>query len=396
MRWLRWTILLVLCVGVAVGVAWVSSSGAVRQWRLRRMTLAQLEKLWAEQQREDPLLYTELGKRLNRAKRYGDAAAVLRTAVLLEEDSAEVYAELGLALSRSGHPVEAEVMSRRALEINKDQPLAHYVLGNLYGKAKLWEHAIREFETTVRLEPKNHEAWYWLAQCYGVSYQQDKKFAIMQKLVKEHPQVAKYHQSLGASYLYYGRLEEAERHLRRALELDPQDVDTRLFYGRALAEKADAPQRFSQAERELKAVLKAMPQSVDAHVAMGILHFRRGEYARAIRMLERAMQLGNYEEKTLFFLGQSYLRLGRLQDGKRTIERYQQISDQSRTLQHLENRILNAPDDLDARLRLAELYHKTGQFQRALFQLREILQRQPRHKEAQQKLMEWEKSSVPQ
>jgi tetratricopeptide (TPR) repeat protein len=260
----------------------------------------------------------------------------------------------------------------------------------------LWEHAIREFETTVRLEPKNHEAWYWLAQCYGVSYQQDKKFAIMQKLVKEHPQVAKYHQSLGASYLYYGRLEEAERHLRRALELDPQDVDTRLFYGRALAEKADAPQRFSQAERELKAVLKAMPQSVDAHVAMGILHFRRGEYARAIRMLERAMQLGNYEEKTLFFLGQSYLRLGRLQDGKRTIERYQQISDQSRTLQHLENRILNAPDDLDARLRLAELYHKTGQFQRALFQLREILQRQPRHKEAQQKLMEWEKSSVPQ
>jgi tetratricopeptide (TPR) repeat protein len=393
MRFLRWTILLVLILSATAAAAWLWSSDAMTKRRLRRMTLPQLEKLWAEQKREDPLLYAELGKRLNQARRYADAAAVLRSAVLMKSDTAELYAELGLALSRSGQPVEAEVMCRRALELKKDMPLAHFVLGNLYGKAKLWEHAIREFETTLRLEPENDEARYWLAQCYGVSYQQDKKLAIVEKLVKEHPQVAKYHQSLGASYLYYGRLDEAERHLQTALKLDPKDLDTRLFYGRALAEKADSPQRFQQAERELRAVLNTAPQSVDAHAALGVLHFRQGRFARAAEELERATKLGNYEEKTLFFLGQSYLRLGRLPDGKKTLERYQRVSDQSRTIQHLENRILNAPDDLPARLRLAQLYHATGQFGRARFQLQEILQRQPDHKEAQQKLTQWERSS---
>jgi predicted Zn-dependent protease len=158
-----------------------------------------------------------------------------------------------------------------------------------------------------------------------------------------------------------------------------------------LAEKADTPQRFQRAERELQTALRTLPRSADVQVAMGVLYFRRGKFDRAAARLENAMRLGNYEEKALFFLGQSYLRLGRLQDGKKILDRYQQISDESRAIQHLENRILHAPDDLAARLRLAKLYRATGQLGRARFQLNEMLQRQPEHKDAKRELSALEK-----
>jgi thioredoxin-like negative regulator of GroEL len=91
---------------------------------------------------------------------------------------------------------------------------------------------------------------------------------------------------------------------------------------------------------------------------------------RARVELETATRLGNFEDRTLLLLGQTYQRLGRAEDGRRMLAAYRRATDLSRSIVHLENRLHNAPNDRAARLRLAHLYDADGQPERAAYQRR--------------------------
>jgi Flp pilus assembly protein TadD len=393
-------VLLVACLLAALVLArwWASRSEAVFQARLQEAPLAELQKI-ARERDWDPQVFYWLGARLTTEGRHKEATEALTRSVKLNPGSAAARAALGLALARTERPGEAEEQLREALTIDPKLQFAHFALGNLYGKYGRWGTAAEALKVASRLNPDDLEAQYLLALCYGELFQEDKKLEILERLVRRAPDEVRFLRSLGIVYLFFGKFAQAEAMYRRILAQTPDDLETRYLLGRALAEQASTPEAFASAEQVLKGVAAEAPENPQVHLALGILHFRRNEPAAAVSALEKAVRLGITETKTYNYLGQAYMRAGRTEDAKRTLEKFQKLASTNRTISHLENRILNLPEETAAqkqekvalRLRLAQVYLDSGNLPHVQDQLRLIAEKDPSNPEARKLEREYDR-----
>jgi tetratricopeptide (TPR) repeat protein len=349
-------------------------AGERRQERLREMSADQLQRL-AAQQPNNPEINYWLGARLSAERRDREAVPALERSLIGNPNSAAARAAYGLALARTGHPTAAEAQLKRAIEIDPKLQFAHFCLGNLYGGFARWGEAATELKSAVDLDPNDTEAQYLLATTYGETFQEDKKMEILEALVRRDPHDIRFLKSLGYVYVFFGKFAQAETVYRNILAQTPDDQEAHYLFGRALAEQANTPEEYAVAERELTGVVAKVPNNPGVHLALGILHFRRNEPAKAVSELERAIKLGVTENKALLYLGQAYGRVGRAADAKRTLDRFQHLASTNRDISQLENRLFNRPDDRDARLRLIRISMGNHDYQRALDHLNLLLEK---------------------
>ncbi|HZO87828.1 MAG TPA: tetratricopeptide repeat protein [Chthonomonadaceae bacterium] len=368
-----WVFILAGCVGVATGLAlwWNVRADARFQAHLQSASLEELQRL-AKERDWDPEVYYFLGTKLTESGRHREAVNALARSAALNPHSTAARAALGLALARTDHPAEAEAVLRQAIALDPRQAWPHFALGNLYGRYERWAKAADEFEAVLKLKPDDPETAYLLGQCYGELFQEDKKMDLLERAVKRDPNNPRYLKSLGNVYIFFGRFKQAEEAFRRVAQLTPDDQENRYMLGRALAEQANSPEAFAVAEQELTSVVAKVPKNPSVHLALGILYFRRNDAAKAIKELELAQKLGITEHKAWLYLGQAYMRVGRTKEGKKTLAEFQRGATIARNVSQLENRLLNAPDDTEARLRLIRTYIDDHDYQRALNHLRVI------------------------
>ncbi len=322
----------------------------------------------------DPVIWYWLGTRLTAEGRHKQAVQALSRSVELNPKSAVAHAALGLVLARTDQPQPAEEELRQALALSPQLQFAHFALGNLYGKYNRWEQAETELKAASEENPDDLEANYLLATCYGNLFQEDLKMEVLERLVKRAPNDIRFEKSLGYVYLFFGKFVQAEATYRHILSQAPEDQETHYLLGRALAEQAGSPEAFAVAEHELKGVAASAPDRPGTFLALGILYFRKNEPARAVPELERAIRQGIMEQKTWLYLGQSYMRLGRIAEGKRTLDKFQHDAGVKRTVTQLENRLLNTPGDTDVRLRLIHISMDDHKYSRALNHLSLLLE----------------------
>jgi tetratricopeptide (TPR) repeat protein len=357
---------------------------------LRQASIPQLMGI-AARNGNDPTVWYWLGVKLTQAGNNRRAAQALDRSLTLNPNSGPARATLGLALARAGYPREAEAQLLEAARRDPKLEFTYFTLGSLYGKYKRWEQAVAALKTATALNPNDREAQYLLAQAYGEISLEDRKMDVLESLVKQEPDNIQYLKSLGYVYIFFGKFSDAEQTYRRILKLQPDDQETHYLLGRALAEQANTPEAFAVAEKELKAVVVKVPYEPGIYLALGILYFRRNEPARAVPELERAIKLGVREHKTWLYLGQSYMRVGRTAEGRRTLADFQRSTSISRAISQLENRLLNTPDDTpehkqertEVQLRLIRVYMEDKNYSRALSHLRSILEREPKNTQAQ-------------
>ena len=139
----------------------------------------------------------------------------------------KINESLGELLLRRGALAEAVECLKEALEHEQYSWIGHYMLGTTYAKMYDWRRAHDEFVMAVEMDPNEPRAWH---MC-------------------------------GESLLALHKLDEAERYLRKALELNPQ--------------------------------------LTDAVVDFGFLFLRRGDYQRARELFEQALQLEPHHSKAL-------------------------------------------------------------------------------------------------
>jgi tetratricopeptide (TPR) repeat protein len=348
---------------------------------LREAGLPELMAI-ASRRGNDPVIWYWLGTRLTAEGRHKQAVQALSRSVSLNPKSAAAHAALGLVLARVDRPQPAEEQLKQALALNPQLQFAHFALGNLYGKYNRWEQAETELKAASEESPDDLEAHYLLATCYGNLFQEDLKMELLERLVKRAPDDIRFEKSLGYVYLFFGKFAQAEATYRHILSLAPNDVETHYLLGRALAEQASSPEAFAIAERELKGVAAGAPDRPGTYLALGILYFRRNEPARAVPELERAIRQGIMEQKTWLYLGQSYMRLGRIAEGKRTLDKFQHDASVKRTVTQLENRLLNTPGDTEVRLRLIHVSMDDHKYRRALNHLSILLEQKKNDVEA--------------
>ena len=214
----------------------------------------------AEDSRHGEALYL-LGLALVSAGRADEALATFERLITLFPGVALAWIARGNALSNAGRATEAIASFARGCALEPDNPLAREKYGSLLFGQQDYAGAVREFEVVTRLRPESPDALNNLASalsslgrfadalaCFERALTLDanhagallnslfalermgRSFEAVQRgrrLLAAHPVVAAYHCRVGRLLFDQGYFEEAHAAINRALELDPEDVESR-------------------------------------------------------------------------------------------------------------------------------------------------------------------------
>jgi type IV pilus biogenesis/stability protein PilW len=133
--------------------------------------------------------------------------------------------------------------------------------------------------------------------------------ALRELLIAEKldPKSALVQNNLGLAYFWRERLDLSAKHLRRAVELNPEFTEARNNYARVLIELT----RYDQAIAELKTVLSDLTYGdpAKAWVNLGMAYFRKGDYGTAKEKFAQAVQINRDHCLGQTLYGRSLLEL---------------------------------------------------------------------------------------
>lgn len=106
----------------------------------------------------------------------------------------------------------------------------------------------------------------------------------------------------GLNALREGKLEDAEKHLSKAVELAPQHPDVLYLQGVLCLRK----EKWAEAQTVLEKAAQIEPNHARVAAALGTALANQGKFADAIAPLEKSMQLGSSGWETHWTLARAY------------------------------------------------------------------------------------------
>jgi len=295
------------------------------------------------------LVYNDWGVNLFCQGRYDEAAEKLIQSIDIDPDLVSARLNLGMVHSVLSEYEMAAQAFERALELSPELPqinmfcgIAYFFLGNYAdaeskflsalngGKEHGWSHpelniwlayteialgnyrqAVLYFEAALADNPNNYLVLDGLGQCLLLAGQTDKAGEIFTRVLTVNNEYALGHWHLAVLLEQVGRLEEAEPHYQRAVNIDPScldphkealekalrkkqiglvldrggkllrlapgDVELNLYYAQALK----SANRLDECEQIVRRLLAMHPQLGPAHSLLAQLAMNSGQLADA-------------------------------------------------------------------------------------------------------------------
>ena len=202
------------------------------------------------------------GVQLGNERKLDEAIAAFQEAIKKAPKFDLAYLKLGLAYEMSDRWPEALACYDEAVKVanKKRKPDAHFYLGRLYRKMGLFELAVESQKEALKAAKKIKREGF-----------------------------AKPHYEMALCFIEMKLLSDAVRELRAVLEVDAEDMRTRL----RLANTLVVMEQYDEAETEYDAILAKETEHVDAIFGMGLVEKKRGNKKAAKEHFKRACALGN-------------------------------------------------------------------------------------------------------
>ena len=268
--------------------------------------------------------HLNLGNALLEADRTEEGLAASRIAVEQRPESADAHSNLGLALSNLERFADAGEALRRALELDPRHKSALQNTAELLRKQEQYEAAVAAYRTVLERDRRYALAYAGMGDAlFNLQRYEEALASLTQALVLQPrlPMAGAMEVLMGRAARELGRLDAAEEHFLRAMELDPGDAtpvldlaglrgqqqrgeeaDELLRRARELrpqdpatlqnvAEALRKQERYEEALPAYRAVLAIDAEYALAHAGMGDALFRLERYAEAMEALARAATL---------------------------------------------------------------------------------------------------------
>jgi tetratricopeptide (TPR) repeat protein len=207
-----------------------------------------------------------LGNALLHMRGYQDAIATYQQVAAKRPDWAAIHGRLGYAYLMTGRLDQAAEAYRRTLALNPDSTLVRYQLARLYESEGQLQTAAAEYRTLLEQAPAEPQYHIRLADLLI----EEEVNGQMTVLLEQTP-----------------RTQQAEVHLRRAIDLDPNRVQGYWSMGLLLARQ----NRYREALVHFEKIAALTPQDPQVHACLGNLYERLGSDAQAQERFERYNQL---------------------------------------------------------------------------------------------------------
>ncbi len=141
---------------------------------------------------------------------------------------------------------------------------------------------------------------------------------LFQQTAASSPRSARAHNGLGAAYARLGRMDDAIREFKLAIELFPDHEDAHANLGAAYGKIG----RIEEAIGELKKGLTLNPNNADAHNNLGAAYGKTGRYDESIEELKIALRLDPHRKGIYKNLGLTFRAAGRKKEAVENLEHY--------------------------------------------------------------------------
>ena len=281
------------------------------------------------------------------------------TAVRSREERAREQYRLGLAFERQGQPASAMSAFRNATMFDPELPGAGYRLGLLLTRAGQFGEAAKAFAHEVTHHPEDHDAACELGLALARGGESDRAIAQLELLTRHRAEDGAAWAALGFAYLTGKRPGDAERALRRAIQLPP----ARAGEHRDLAVVLGSQGRDREAREEYRRALALDPRDASVWMNLGNLERRAGRHEQALADYRAA----EARDSTMTLALQGQVR------ALRDLRRDREAGDAYRRWLAL------TPDDLDTRLEAVKLFDSLGRKDIARELGRDGVRRDPRN-----------------
>ncbi|HJU54765.1 MAG TPA: tetratricopeptide repeat protein, partial [Pyrinomonadaceae bacterium] len=217
------------------------------------------------------------------AESAAQAKAGARRALELDETLGEAHASLGLyAMNNDWDWAGAEKEFKRAIELNPNYATAHQWYGEFLAYMGRFDEAIAEIERAHDLDPLSLIISTDVAKVYYIARRHDEAITQYKRTLDVDPDFAEAHALLALAYSTNGQHEEAVAELLKVkgLENNPPYLSWLVYvYGRA--------GRMDEAQRVLKRVKDLSQQTYVSPLWMAVAHTGLGEKDQAFAWFEK-------------------------------------------------------------------------------------------------------------
>lgn len=119
---------------------------------------------------------------------------------------------------------------------------------------------------------------------------------------------------LRLGYLYYnsGLAAEAMQHYQQAIKQRPFAIEPRL----GLANAAALANNWAQVQAQYESILKIDPNQTYVNYQLGMIHYNKKEYNKALRLFEKVANLYPADYDGLIMLAWTHFRIGNLKEAR--------------------------------------------------------------------------------
>lgn len=189
--------------------------------------------------------------------------------------AAELFG-IGLERLKVDDFVAAEGQFRSAIRQAPGFADAHFYLGVTLARQRRHAEATDCFALAAHYRPDFAEAHFQLGLAELSLARFDDAIESFEKVTKLRPDYAVAHCNLGyLLYKHFERLDDAETHLRRALELDPASIETQINLAMVLDHRGETDDAMALYDR----ILTDRPDNNEVRFNRSLIRLARGDYA---------------------------------------------------------------------------------------------------------------------
>ena len=170
-----------------------------------------------------------------------------------------------------------------SMEYSGDFSFGRFNLGNLYQELGKKEKALSNYRAAIKIDNLFYPAKVNLAMLYNEEGDKDKAEALFREVLKENPGLHEISYSLALLLAEENKLEEAALFMKDAASNMPQAPRVHYNYGLLLQYLS----RDNEAEQELKKALEIDPENMDFLYALFDFYYRRSRLSEAKNIAER-------------------------------------------------------------------------------------------------------------
>ena len=238
----------------------------------------------------DCRVFSNYGAILRSIGKLKEAEILIRKAIQIKPDSADLYSNLGIILKDVGKLKEAEISTRKAIKIKADYADAYYNLGNILIKMGELNEAAKCQRKAIKINPYFADSYLNLGNIMRDLGKLKEAERSTRKAIEIKPDLAKAYFNLGNILSDLGKLKEAESSLIKAIELNSDY--SKAYYSLSLLKYSDENKIWKdKLFSENILIHKSQKDQVDIYFARANVLHREKKYEDSSKYLKLANKL---------------------------------------------------------------------------------------------------------